>query len=676
MSGPWRRAAILSWWAVAFSQATAWAAPSALCTAVCAEKAPGVCAAPAYVHVDCTGTTDSDPNVRPFHDLRYRIGYGDGGSSGAGIWAYSGMPKNSDAFPIGAHVYEQAGSFDITVIVTDSLGVQSTDVESVSVVAEDAAWTAAHTRCVSSTGSFSGCPAGVTDRVMSSDYDTSLRTAAGERTLFRCGEGFVASVNPALADATANGSLIGGFGSCADNPVEVTWGYDGPLHAGSYGVVLAGWRFRDISYRNTLASASGAHALGLVGGTVPNDKVLLLRAKSLDVAICGGTVGMLGTLDRWNDLFAAVDFECRMSKFVFGWPLALASFRRGALLGVRYSQEVSTGSTLGWRGMSFEKSLFAHNFWRGTNQHASLTVHFRTCAPACATREDAYNVIAYNRLHDDSAETFRTLALLNFNDSTQDQRKHDYVVEGNRFSYGSSTEGRAPQAIQLAGVHRVSVRNNLVDYRGLAPVSGRNLRAISVLNDTSAGVAEAVANDVYNNTVIAGQSESGSPLILAHLAQGSGHRARNNLGFEANRNSGGSACDGSFTCSNNALLYRSIDGCPFRGQDNACTLSAPDEGFDFGELQIRSSGGSRDAVVDRGFPFPDSPSEALVYTDASGNCRVASGRNSSIAIDIGAYEFSAVPCDRTLERALEPSRNVLETQTIAPSRWRSPGSAS
>jgi PKD repeat protein len=78
--------------------------PSFVATPV--QQAGGLCVAPCAYHFDATATT-SVQTSKPFHDLSYEWIFGDGGT---------------DSRAIAGHVYEQPGTYQVVLVVTDALG--------------------------------------------------------------------------------------------------------------------------------------------------------------------------------------------------------------------------------------------------------------------------------------------------------------------------------------------------------------------------------------------------------------------------------------------------------------------------------------------------------------------------------------------------------------------------
>lgn len=97
------------------------AAPTARFTA--APIQGSTCVAPCAVHFDAIGT-GSDRTVdsaysRPFHSLTFEWGFGDPNS---GVWAVSGRSRNQAFGAIAGHVYEQPGTYTVTLRVTNPRG--------------------------------------------------------------------------------------------------------------------------------------------------------------------------------------------------------------------------------------------------------------------------------------------------------------------------------------------------------------------------------------------------------------------------------------------------------------------------------------------------------------------------------------------------------------------------
>jgi hypothetical protein len=599
------------------------------------------CAAPCFVHFDAIGTTDSDTDVRPFHDLHYEIDYGDEAcSSGQGAWANSnsGASKNSDTAPVGAHVYECAGTFGVDLRVTDSAGAVSTDSVTVTVTSEDSEWPTTETKCVSTSGTFTGCPSGATQST-SSDFDSALVLTAGARTLYRCGETFTIDTNPNVADAVANRSLVGGFGTCSGNPALVTYaGTATMLTDGDFD----GWAIRDIRFTATGASTTAQFINNSLGALLTD--FLLLRVSTLAVGVCA-VIETPSTTTTWNERIAFVDYTCTMNFSVAEsvWPVFFGSSRNSAFIGNSWTGDAT--ESLFMRTMGLNKVLFAHNTMSaatGTN----MTLQMR--APqTSANRADQYVVLQDNRFHDNAVtgENARTIVLCfgaSCDGTNPAVEKADYIIEGNRVTYGALKPTVVQDFVQVSG-RRVTVRNNIVDMRSVTG-SSLNVELVSFNPLGTDPLPDHV--DAYNNTIIRAGSTTGTTVACNFTGAAVGGRCRNNLIYDVDDTDNSLTSGAAYEAgnpSNNVHLNSGEEGCPFAGNDGSCTLSASGASMNFNEFKIRSSGGSRASVVDAGFDFPEATvgRQAYVYCDGFGGVRGLALGGSDAQWDIGAHEFGS-----------------------------------
>jgi hypothetical protein len=626
-------AAVLLLWATVAS-----ASPTASCVVTPAYRTGTTITAPAYVHVDCSGTTDSDTDVRPFHDLRFDISFGDTGSSGQGTWGYGwlGDPRGSEAAPVAAHVYDEAGTFTITATVTGQDGSASEWSQNITVESEDSGWTSADTRCVSTSGTFTGCPGGSSE-VTSSDFDAQMQTGSGKRTLYRCGESFTADAQNTLTNSETNGSLVGGYGSCGGNPVLVDVTYTSSYITAN----LSGWRFRDIRFTHSGAGDSEG-VFSSVGGDA--DRFLALRIDTLAVGGCAAANTTV-TSSATNTLFALVDYNCEMTKTTTGsWNNGFYSIENGAIVGSRFY--ANSTDSLGQRISHSTHSIWAHNTYHFEGASNSLTIQFRGVDPASG-RSDQYGVIRDMRIHDEGDETLRTLVL----SAGGAGLKTDYLLESIFATYETSKSLITMFAIDVGDV---TIRNNIWDIRGLGAQSTNN--SIVYIDTTIAGDDPSNIS-AYNNTAIRDGSTANT-LRSVDSSGGTGHRSRNNLMHDLvdtdNTLVGGTS---GLTSSNNVHTNDGEEGCPFAGSDDACTLTASSLTMDADEFRIRSSGGGRASVVDTGFTFPDTGTASRrdhVFVDAYMNCRDPNMGGGDGTWDVGAHEYGAVACS---DAGANPSLN-------------------
>ncbi len=178
-----------------------------------ADGSTDICVAPCTVFFDASGTTDASVTRYPFHEIQYTWSFGD--AAGGTMWAYGSSTTNSKNVSYGpeaAHVFENSGTYTVTLTAYDGTNTKST-MTSVTVTNADTYFSTTNTVCVSTSGIFIGCPSGATHASATSDFDATIATyqAIGKRILFRRGESFDASVNAVVS--YAGPGLIGSYGS-------------------------------------------------------------------------------------------------------------------------------------------------------------------------------------------------------------------------------------------------------------------------------------------------------------------------------------------------------------------------------------------------------------------------------------------------------------------------------
>jgi PKD repeat protein len=162
--------------------------------------------APLAVHFDATASTSSAVGDA-FRQVTYTFDYGD---SGSGTWSTNSQSKNSDSGgPLGAHVYETAGTYTVTVTADDGTTSASTTV-SITVSNPDTVYSGTNTICIDTTGGTTGGPSGCT-------YATSMPTIeSNKRYLIKRGQ----TISGFTVPSTVTGVRIGAYGTGAKPVVD------------------------------------------------------------------------------------------------------------------------------------------------------------------------------------------------------------------------------------------------------------------------------------------------------------------------------------------------------------------------------------------------------------------------------------------------------------------------
>jgi PKD repeat protein len=157
--------------------------------------------APLAVQFDASNTTSSSVSTA-FHLLRYDFNFGDDRGQ---TWSVSGLPKNTQSGgPIAAHVFDLPGTYTVRVTARNPANNESAQATlTITVQDPNTVFSGSNTICVSTSGNYTGCPAG-------SVQQTSLPSVQSQkRILLRRGESFGAiSINHGISNV-----LIGSFGS-------------------------------------------------------------------------------------------------------------------------------------------------------------------------------------------------------------------------------------------------------------------------------------------------------------------------------------------------------------------------------------------------------------------------------------------------------------------------------
>ena len=140
--------------------------------------------APLAVEFDASGTTSSTSGVDTFRQVTYSFNFGDDRGL---TWAISGKPKNTEVGgPLAAHVFDNPGTYTVTLTATDGSGNTSTTNVTVTVADPASVYSGTKTICVSPSSNFSGCPSGAAQQ-------TSMPSGTawnGKRVLLHRGESF------------------------------------------------------------------------------------------------------------------------------------------------------------------------------------------------------------------------------------------------------------------------------------------------------------------------------------------------------------------------------------------------------------------------------------------------------------------------------------------------------
>jgi hypothetical protein len=252
--------------------------------------------APLYVHFSTVGTTATLTD-HPFEDLDYCWEFGD---ADPGNWGPTGHSKNDARGPLAGHVYENPGTYEVMLHVRDALGREVSTTIEITVTDPDVVFSGTGTVCFSSSGDFTGAPAGSVHVTTSDISDMYDYIPGAKRMLLRRGDTFTSPTGSFVLDKPGPG-IIGAFGT-GDRPLVT------PTIVGMYCRTDEGaiqWRVMDIEFDGgDVDSTRGIQMFGSTAGDFQNAEFLMLRVKIAHVGVCftlsGDIVGMVDCELREN----------------------------------------------------------------------------------------------------------------------------------------------------------------------------------------------------------------------------------------------------------------------------------------------------------------------------------------------------------------------------------------
>jgi len=634
------------------------------------------CLAPCAVHFDAIGqgslsttpyvtaeTTDPDFS-RPFHSLHFQWDFGDPGSgewtTGAAAASATRASKNSDVGAIAGHVYENPGTYTVTLTVKNPNGQTSTATQSVVIGDRTTYFSAADTFCFANdNNNWAGCPLncaiddnctvttslqmalGSGDNCSGSD-DCAAANTRQRRILLRRGDRFELTNVIRMFEGATPG-FVEAFGSGARPILDLN---SGQLESGDR------WTYMDLAYRDC--------GLSCMFLTLNNDHTTYFRVDASDYAnACFDESNFwpTETWDRYPVLHAFVEMDCTGNTATgYGsWPSADYALWLGGTFD-HDPRGIGTASSV--RTRHTQHYLFSHiTFLNATsgNNHLQLRQDDgdNTRWPAAATGSAAqmagrFTIVSDNFFAESAANTFYTTRTCVDNGCNCGEPSgcvaalsgnitpvYDFVFERNFYSWPYDTASPKLAVYELQG-GGMTIRNNVFDLQSaftggfsLVQVTGSPTAALS--GSTPTGNVH-----VYNNTLYFNQALS-NPFTFAGI-RGTGTGcpqncfSRNNL-LVAPNFTGTVGNSGSFTASNN-LLVRTPN--PF-----AATVPVR------GSTRISSFmlGSGSAGPVDTGYSFsPSTNRDVWVHEDAFGGCRGAGGTGPW---DVGASEFGAPRCNQS-----------------------------
>lgn len=663
------------------------AAPSASFTA---RKIQGdTCLAPCAVHFDAIGkgalaatpfvtAETTDPVFdREFHSLLFQWDFGDPGSgawtTGAAAATANGMSKNYDIGGIAGHVYENPGTYTVTLRVTNPAGETAETTRQVVVGDRATYFTAANTFCFANDDSnWAGCPLNcatddnctvLTTTTTPPNLETALEAGDNcsgtddcanadvgggqRRLLFRRGGTYRLSSYTEMNRGASTPGFIEAFGSGARPIFNLNGGL---LEAGDR------WTYMDIQLTNCNT--------GCIYPDTTDENLTWLRVRAfnrnascIEETLTDPSI----QISRYPTRRAFVEVECdgddaTIARHAVGvWPGSEYSLWMGGHVSQDPNQRESaaTPDRFTMRSHHTQFYLISHVDFIDTSPGRGvfqLRQDDNSCyAGGCLVPQSSgmYVLISDNRIEDSASESnFVVRICPDSGCNCQGEAcagslqgdvvpTHDIIFERNFHFSPDGAAGQKNGLYQLWGGD-ITIRNNVYDLQD--SFTGGLIFAYALGDPDNAGGSATDGNiHILNNTIYFDHANSGSfNLALSGTGNGSGCprgcSVRNNLLVAPNFS--GTLGTGTGFASSNNLLVRTPN--PF-----AATVPAR------GTTRISSFqlGSGSAGAVDTGYSFSSSVNrDVWVHEDAFGGCRGAGGTGPW---DVGASEFGAPRCNQS-----------------------------
>ncbi|GAO03669.1 PKD domain-containing protein [Anaeromyxobacter sp. PSR-1] len=554
-------------------------------TMTTAHRTSGV--APLAVFFDAVDTTPSG-TASPFtwssgvyqpadrEGAQYAWNFGDPGS---GAWSTSGKSKNTATGYTAAHVFENPGTYTVTLNIVDTSGTSRSYTQTITVSAfSGTTYYVSAAGNDSSAGTSEAAPLRTVDRAMS----VALATSGPVRILFRRGDTF--SISSAYGITKPGPGIIGAYGS-GNRPV-FNVAEMGDTNAFSPRGSGSDWRIMDLDMRGPSTST----ATGPIGPDVShqgvNMLVLRLRATNWNVGIGWGD---------WTPIYATphdgmfvVDSEAPNA----GAYGMYVGGRRIALLGNLVTDPGQTHVCRVWQA---HKGVISNNsFLRPGGQRHALKLHGPELNDG--RPETRWVSITDNHFQASSTSQWTVSMGSQSNAAGENDPVSHLVFERNRFTGSPSLVADIESEASYA-----MIRNNVFDDT-LSP------DAVSIIwEQRNTGVPAPNDVRIYNNTTYVGASAAGG--LLQTNSTATNLRVRNNL-------------YGASSVANVALLM-GAGGAGWAADHNLATASPGFANPGGGDFSLSSGS----PAVDAGVTLPDVAADIL-----------QAARPRGAGQDLGAYE--------------------------------------
>jgi hypothetical protein len=521
------------------------------------------------------------------------------------------MNKNHAFGFSSAHVFETAGTFTVTLTVTDSTGTSDTHVETIYVDDPDVVWPGTNTICYRNGGAddYTGCPSGAST-INTASWSTVCDSVDTEqkRALLRRGDTWTSG---GTCKPKQGPGMIGAFGSG-----------DKPVIAPDARMV---WMSNTHDFRFEDLKLDGSNATFTFGGLIDDDWV------------CRGTDQVDHVLFNRLDLHIAGQYNA----IVFGnearlpgcdvddFPIHMfqidnvhtriegdgnyaffGGFYESAFMGNDYDGCSGRPKSHCWRSAPVGGAVISHNSW-GRCIGGGLQVRAADWNSGYKPGVWSENIVISDNFFT-NADCDGYIGLKNSSPEVDAARRRNVLIERNYMEWSThSSEG-----IGICSSSGVTVRNNIAD---MSRASTTNWDAIRVPD----GCKGAFVNEniyIYNNSCF--DDDVLTPSCI-EVSQGSGHIVRNNMYY----------CPNDTTCTvfdDNVGAGSTESNNLSSDSDFSSSPYTPDNPDDPNGFKLDNDAGAGAVARDAGFDVSDK-----VFLDYGAR------RRPTTNIDIGSWEMGA-----------------------------------
>jgi hypothetical protein len=453
---------------------------------------------------------------KSFHDLRYKWDFGD---TSTDTWAVSEKSKNIADGPVAAHVFENPGTYTVTLTTMDT-AVISTETIDITVTDPDTIYAGTNTICISDAASndFTGCPSGA-QQIATDSVATEIKSnmATGKRILLRRGSSW--AVSDSDTDQRSIGSsitgpvTIGAYGDCsspddrgicANAPVinlsaSIPYGQPGYLWPTFFSVSNSSdMRIHDITF-----SADQDYGC-LLGGATNIGPILLLRIKTTgfykDIVISSYNTDS-------HDQFTIVDSDFSGTEST----MAYVGSKQLAYMGTRFCDSNTSHVLRLWQA---HLAVISHNIVSGSSLNTTSGLHALKLHglneslidnPTKPSHRTQFVVISDNVFGGSGPWPVATGP----QNGEYDERLSDIIFQRNRFiaGYGNLSSRLVSKGLVVEARY-VTIRNNIFDGTG----SDESYYSMVI---TRRGIEPApVGTRIYNNTIFKDDSDNATSMFI------------------------------------------------------------------------------------------------------------------------------------------------------------------